>query len=122
MSHPSPAWQALLAHREALSAARIEDLFASDPRRGAALTVRCGGLALDLSKQHLTAETLRTDLIDLWGFGFIQGFKNVGQPNMEIPYAVRPQLLTAAATACAKTPDLAFVDLMDQLAAKVKLK
>ena len=59
MSHPSAAWQALLAHREALSTTRIDGLFASDPRRGPAFTFRCGGLALDLSKQQLTAETLR---------------------------------------------------------------
>jgi peptidylprolyl isomerase len=68
------------------------------------------------------ADKTQADLIDLWSFGFIQGFKNVGQPNMEIPFEVRPQLLTVAANACAKTPELSFVDLMGQVAAKVKLK
>lgn len=68
------------------------------------------------------ADKTQADLIDLWGFGFIQGFKNVGQPNMEIPFDVRTQLLTAAANACAKTPELGFVDLIGQVAAKVKLK
>ena len=59
MNPPSPAWQALLAHRSALDATRIDSLFAQDPGRGPALTFRCAGLALDLSKQRLTAETLR---------------------------------------------------------------
>ena len=68
------------------------------------------------------ADKTQADLVDLWSFGFIQGFKNVGQPNMEIPFEVRPQLLTVAANACAKTPELNFVDLMGQVAAKVKLK
>ena len=59
MKPPSPAWQALLAHHDALATTRIDTLFAQDPGRGPALTLRCAGLALDLSKQHLTAETLR---------------------------------------------------------------
>jgi peptidylprolyl isomerase len=84
--------------------------------------VPAGYACKDYVAARTGANKAQADLIDLWGFAFIQGFKNVGQPNMEIPFEVRPQLLTAAANACAKTPELGFVDLMGQVAAKVKLK
>ena len=54
----TPAWQALLAHRDALAARRISDLWADEPSRGESLTFRCGGIAVDFSKQRATAETL----------------------------------------------------------------
>ncbi len=53
----SPAWQALLAHRETLAGRRISELWEDDPQRGSAFTLRCAGLAADFSKQRLTAET-----------------------------------------------------------------
>ena len=34
----SPAWQALLAHRDALAGKRLADLWDEDPARGAKLT------------------------------------------------------------------------------------
>ncbi len=59
---PSPtscsAWRDLEAHREEIAARRVEDLFAADPERGPALTFACAGLAVDFSKQRLTAATL----------------------------------------------------------------
>ncbi|MEO5676305.1 MAG: glucose-6-phosphate isomerase [Usitatibacter sp.] len=54
----SPAWKALLAHRDALAGRRISELWEDDPGRGPALTLRCAGLAADFSKQRITAETL----------------------------------------------------------------
>ena len=54
----SPAWQALLAHRETLAGRRISDLWEDETGRGPALTFRCAGLAADFSKQRLTAETI----------------------------------------------------------------
>ncbi len=54
----SPAWQALLAHRDQLAARRISELWEDDAGRGAALTFRCAGIAADFSKQRMTAETL----------------------------------------------------------------
>ena len=54
----SPAWKALLAHRDALAGRRISELWEDDPGRGPALTMRCAGLAADFSKQRITAETL----------------------------------------------------------------
>ena len=54
----SPAWQALEAHRNAIAAQRIDDLFAADPGRGRAMTFACAGLAVDFSKQRMDATTL----------------------------------------------------------------
>ncbi|HYC37440.1 MAG TPA: glucose-6-phosphate isomerase [Usitatibacter sp.] len=54
----TPAWQALLAHRDSLAGRRISELWEDDPGRGAALTFPCAGLAVDFSKQRITPETL----------------------------------------------------------------
>ncbi len=56
----SPAWRALIEHRDALAAAstRVERLWRDDPGRGSAFTVGCAGIAVDLSKQGITRETL----------------------------------------------------------------
>jgi peptidylprolyl isomerase len=62
------------------------------------------------------------ELVGLWTFGFIQGYKNVSQPEMEIPYDARPRLLDAMAAACAKFPDRRFLDLASAVAAKVRIK
>jgi glucose-6-phosphate isomerase len=54
----SPAWQALVAHRDALGGRHLADLWSEDPGRGERLTFQCAGLAVDFSKQRITAETL----------------------------------------------------------------
>src|SRR5687767_937509 len=54
----TPAWQALLAHRDAQASRRISELWEDDPGRGAALTFGCAGIAADFSKQRITAETV----------------------------------------------------------------
>ena len=54
----SPAWQALLAHRDAVAEKRISELWEDDPERGPALTFRCAGIEADFSKQKVTAETV----------------------------------------------------------------
>ena len=54
----SPAWQALVAHRDALAGRRIGELWEDDPDRGAAFTFQCAGISADFSKQRATAETL----------------------------------------------------------------
>ena len=54
----SSAWQALAAHRDALAARRIGDFWREDPGRGEALTFDCGGIAVDFSKQRITAQTV----------------------------------------------------------------
>ena len=54
----SPAWQALLAHREALAPQRVSELWHGDPNRGNALTFSSAGIAADFSKQRITPETV----------------------------------------------------------------
>ena len=54
----SPAWQALPAHRDALAARRLAQLWEDDPERGAAFTFSCAGLLVDFSKQRLDADAL----------------------------------------------------------------
>jgi glucose-6-phosphate isomerase len=55
----TPAWQALLAHRDALASTRLAELWTGNPGRGTALTFACAGLAVDFSKQRVDAETLK---------------------------------------------------------------
>jgi glucose-6-phosphate isomerase len=54
----SPAWRALLSHRDALAEKRIGDLWEDDPGRGEALTLHCAGIAVDFSKQRIDRATL----------------------------------------------------------------
>src|SRR4051812_25862790 len=55
----SPAWQALADHRRAAADFALRALFAQDPGRFERLSLRHGNLLLDLSKNLVTAETLR---------------------------------------------------------------
>ncbi len=68
------------------------------------------------------ANGVQGDMADLWGFAFIQGYKNVDQPKLEMPFEVRPQLVGAVAAQCEKNPAMGFLDLVALVAAKVKLK
>ena len=54
----SPAWQALLAHRDALATRRISEFWEEDASRGGAFTFYCAGIAADFSKQRITGETV----------------------------------------------------------------
>jgi len=54
----TPQWQALGAQREALAGRHLNDLFVADPQRFQRLSLRCGELLADFSKQRLTSETL----------------------------------------------------------------
>jgi glucose-6-phosphate isomerase len=55
----TPEWQALAEHHQQVQGVHLRQLFADDPERGSALTVRAGDLYLDYSKNRLTAETVR---------------------------------------------------------------
>ena len=61
-----PAWQALVAHREAIAATHLRQLFAADPGRGERLTLTAAGVHLDYSKHRVTDETLGL-LVELAG-------------------------------------------------------
>ncbi len=54
----SPAWRALLEHRDALGARRVDELWRADPERGSGLTFGCAGVGVDFSKQRVTRETV----------------------------------------------------------------
>ncbi len=54
----TPAWQALLAHADALRPVQLRDLFAADPGRAERMTAEAAGLFLDYSKNRITDETL----------------------------------------------------------------
>jgi glucose-6-phosphate isomerase len=51
-------WQALLRHRDTMAGAHLNALFATDTQRFARLSLRCGELLVDFSKQRLNGETL----------------------------------------------------------------
>ena len=55
----TPAWQQLHAHFEQVKGAHLRDLFAQDPGRAERFTLVAEGIALDYSKNRVTAETLQ---------------------------------------------------------------
>jgi len=60
----TPAWKALLTHRQDMVHARMRDLFAADARRFENFSLRVGDILLDYSKNIMTSETMRL-LLDL---------------------------------------------------------
>lgn len=58
------AWQALVAHHDAIKDATLAEWFAADPRRGERFVAEGVGLYFDYSKNRIDDETLRL-LIDL---------------------------------------------------------
>ena len=62
----STAWRALTAHRDAIAATHLRQLFATDPGRGERLTLTAASVHLDYSKHRVTDETLRL-LVELAG-------------------------------------------------------
>lgn len=59
-----PAWQALAAHRQAMAGSHMRDLFAADPERFEAFSLRLDDMLVDYSKNRVTGETMRL-LLDL---------------------------------------------------------
>jgi glucose-6-phosphate isomerase len=55
----SPAWKALLDHKQAIENTTMRELFASDPKRFAKLSREACGLFVDWSKHRTTDETWR---------------------------------------------------------------
>ncbi len=60
----SPAWEALVRHREEVSTLHMRDLFAADPDRFGRFSMEACGLLFDYSKNRITDET-RALLLDL---------------------------------------------------------
>jgi glucose-6-phosphate isomerase len=55
----SPAWQALVRHRDAMRDVHMRDLFASDPDRSARFAIEIEDLHVDASKHRATTETMK---------------------------------------------------------------
>jgi len=53
------AWAALLAHHQDSPVAHLRDLFANDSQRASTFTMEAADLRVDVSKQRITAETVR---------------------------------------------------------------
>ncbi|MDP9165021.1 MAG: glucose-6-phosphate isomerase [Actinomycetota bacterium] len=60
----TPAWNALLRHRDEIGTTTLRELFAQDPARGRELTLTVGDLYVDYSKHRVTRQTLGL-LLDL---------------------------------------------------------
>ena len=73
------------------------------------------------AKAGPAADANKADLAELWAFAFIQGYKNVASPNMEIGNENMPPLLGAINNNCAKNRDTLFMDLTALVAEKVKI-
>lgn len=74
------------------------------------------------AKAGSSGDRMKADLAELWAFAFIQGFKNVAQPDMVIPMENKPVLTGAIASNCAKNRDTPYFDLTALVAEKVKLQ
>lgn len=74
------------------------------------------------AKSGSAGDANKADLADLWAFAFIQGHKNVGSPDMEIPIENKPALTGAIQQNCANNRDMAFMDLTALVAKAVKLE
>src|SRR3954449_6229193 len=55
----TPEWQGLTGDQGEIGRRHLRELFAEEPDRGSAYTVRAGDLYLDYSKNRLTRETVR---------------------------------------------------------------
>src|SRR6476646_9413513 len=60
----TPAWNALVRHRDQIGGKHLREFFNEDPDRGRELTLTVGDLYVDYSKHRVTRETLQL-LIDL---------------------------------------------------------
>ena len=74
------------------------------------------------AKGGSAAEGMKADLAELWAFAFIQGFKNVAQPDMVIPMENKPVLTGAITKNCEKNRETPYFDLTALVADKVKLQ
>jgi hypothetical protein len=74
------------------------------------------------AKGGAAASANQADLADLWSFAFIQGYKNVDAPDMEIPIENKSALTGAIDKNCANNREMAFMDMTVLVAKAVKLE
>ncbi len=77
--------------------------------------------------QHLDAKggpaaaANAADLTEMWAFAFIQGYKNVGLPDMEIKPEFKEVLINALNKVCGGARDKLYMDYTALVAEKVKI-
>jgi glucose-6-phosphate isomerase len=54
----SPAWQALITHRQEMTAVQMRELFAADPQRFDRFSLQLEGLLFDYAKNRITEKTM----------------------------------------------------------------
>lgn len=64
----------------------------------------------------------RADIAELWAFAFIQGYKNLAQPDLEVPVESKAQLVGAINNVCVKNAALPYMDIAALVSEKVKLQ
>jgi len=74
------------------------------------------------AKQGAAADANRADIAELWAFAFIQGFKNLNQPELEVPVDSKAQLVGAINNVCLKNAALPYMDIAALVSEKVKLQ
>jgi hypothetical protein len=78
--------------------------------------------------QHLeakggpAAKANAADLAEMWAFAFIQGYKNVALPDMEIKPEFRDVLINAVNKVCANNKDKFYADYAALVADRVKIE
>jgi hypothetical protein len=74
------------------------------------------------AKKGAAADANRADIAELWAFAFIQGFKNLNQPELEVPVDSKAQLVGAINNVCLKNAGLQYMDIAALVSEKVKLQ
>ncbi len=75
------------------------------------------------AKNGAAAAANRADLVEMWAFAFIQGFKNVKQPEMMIDLENKPTLINLILSDryCGGSRDKLLMDITALLAERVKM-
>ncbi len=74
------------------------------------------------ARSGAASDANKADLAELWAFAFIQGFKNLASPGMQIDTEFKPALIGAINKSCANNRDTPYMDLAGMVAEKVKLQ
>lgn len=74
------------------------------------------------AKAGAAADANRADIAELWAFAFIQGYKNLAQPDLEVPVESKAQLVGAINGVCVKNAALPYMDIAALVSEKVKLQ
>lgn len=74
------------------------------------------------ARSGAAADANRADIAELWAFAFIQGYKNLNQPDLEVPVESKAQLVGAINGVCNKNAGLPYMDIAALVSEKVKLQ